>query len=694
MAAASVPVPAAAVPRTDGPTRLLVQRKCTACGATQAAPDCAACKRKRLQRHAAGGSGFAGLSAPGRIHQALAQPGRPLDPGTRGLMERRFATSFADVRIHDDALSHRASRALAADAFACGQHVHFASGQYRPSTTDGIGLIAHELAHTIQQRPLSPPTSTELEVGAPGSHLEQAADAAAARVVAGLEVAGLNGAPSALIQRNASAAVEQLDDLLSYGLFDWAITDAEAIEALTRLKGLPRIEQAEFISDPKFAGRLRDNLPQDHLPELDAIAADVKSMLPSEDAVEAVIDKLSYGLFDWAITDQEAVEALELLETLSGEPLAIALKRIDVGRLMDNLPEGRRQELSKLLSAALGPAGTLPTSERQQPGTALRSLDFISDQAVMRDNAKDWSNEGKPFPQPDWAVSEKGEVRSDAISHTMGEQVQIDLALDVTPANATGNAVLTGKGSSPFLDFSFTGGLGGGPVKQRLSSTAKLPDGVAAYRGQAIDWSIKWGTWTHPIGTTGPFDIFTTVGPPKRPDQVTTNRMAKAVELVSSAPTLKPHDVVKYISSKWTTFNLDVIYANEWEVAADIEKGAQCIDLVRFVQSVIGTVGLPGNAEAVVIWAQPTAPLVAIETPYGAPGGMVSIPPPPSHPDWHPFLIDGDFRPNNYEAALKFTADGTTRYYPGGVKTVFDKPDDVLTVFECLAWIRVTGADH
>lgn len=134
---------------------------------------------------------------------------------------------------------------------------------------------------------------------------------------------------------------------------------------------------------------------------------------------------------------------------------------------------------------------------------------------------------------------------------------------------------------------------------------------------------------------------------------------------------------------------MDVRYTNEWDLAADMETGAQCIDLVRFVQSVIGMVGAPGVAKAVVIWAQPAAPLIAIEDPWPS-GGMSSgrIPPYTGQPTWIAILLDGDMRPNNYEAALVFSDSGTTSYYPGGVPSVMSHPDEVLRVFNCLAWIR------
>lgn len=709
MTVASQPAKAPSV-RPAAALHSRVQRKCAICGKESAPEGCETCKRATLQRRASGtgpgvsggaATGFAGLPPPiaNRVNRALGRPGRPLDSGVRQVMEQRFATSFADVRVHDDAASHGASRVLGAEAFALGQHIHFGPGRYRPANRDGLGLIAHELAHTIQQRSMAGTGSAGIELGAADSPLEREADRAAENAVAGLPVDLRHSSPAVFIQRKGSAAVEEIDDLLSYGLFDWAITDAEAVEALTKLKGLPRIQQAEFMSDSKFAGRLRDNLPKERKAELDAIKADVKGMLPAASTVDEIIDKLSYGVVDWAITDEEAVEALDLLKTLSGEPLAIALKRIDHSRLMDNLPEDRQQELIDLLAAGLGSTGTFETSESKEPGTALRSLDFVSDHAVMRDNSKDWSNEGKAFPQPDWAISKEGKTRSSSISHTMGRQMEIDLRFDVWPATAeAATATITGKGSSPFLDFDVTKTMGGGIGKtQHMASPNKLPDEVAAYPDQSIDWRIKWGSWEHPIGTTGPFDIYATVDKPVKPGAVTTNRMAKAVEMVSVAPTLDPHDVAKDVMSTWAEFNLDVKYPdNEWDLAADMETGAQCIDIVRFVQSVLGTVGLSAIGEAVIIWARPTAPTTGVETPWGSPGGMSSglFPGFPGQPTWRATLIDGDFRPNRYEAALKLTHGGKTKYYPGGVNAVFDSPDDVLTVFNCLSWFRVTGPDR
>ncbi len=86
----------------------------------------------------------------GDIEASLrASHGTPLKPAVRRQMERGFGEDFADVRVHRD--SPIAPR-LGAVAFTLQRDVHVAPGSYRPSTPDGQHLLAHELAHVVQQR--------------------------------------------------------------------------------------------------------------------------------------------------------------------------------------------------------------------------------------------------------------------------------------------------------------------------------------------------------------------------------------------------------------------------------------------------------------------------------------------------------------------------------------------------------------
>ncbi len=78
--------------------------------------------------------------------------GRPLEAGVKGRMESAFSADFSSVRVHTDAQAAGLSDTLDARAFTVGQQVAFSAGQYRPGTAIGDALIAHELAHVLQQR--------------------------------------------------------------------------------------------------------------------------------------------------------------------------------------------------------------------------------------------------------------------------------------------------------------------------------------------------------------------------------------------------------------------------------------------------------------------------------------------------------------------------------------------------------------
>ena len=67
-------------------------------------------------------------------------------------MEAGLGRSLAGVRLHTDHSAAQAAQRHSARAFAYGQHIGFASNEFRPGTLSGELMIAHELAHTIQQR--------------------------------------------------------------------------------------------------------------------------------------------------------------------------------------------------------------------------------------------------------------------------------------------------------------------------------------------------------------------------------------------------------------------------------------------------------------------------------------------------------------------------------------------------------------
>ena len=90
--------------------------------------------------------------------EGLRSGGRPLSQAERAFFEPRFGRGFGNVRIHDDDRATAQADDLGARAFACGNDIAFARGEYAPETDSGRRLMAHELAHVAQQRAASPAT--------------------------------------------------------------------------------------------------------------------------------------------------------------------------------------------------------------------------------------------------------------------------------------------------------------------------------------------------------------------------------------------------------------------------------------------------------------------------------------------------------------------------------------------------------
>lgn len=112
-----------------------------------------------------------GQSMPGRV---------------RARMESAFGANFAGVRLHTDTNAARISDRLNARAFTVGEHVAFGGGQYRPGTIAGDALIAHELAHVVQQGQRTAAGGPFYKGDQASTALEQDADGAAASAVVSL----------------------------------------------------------------------------------------------------------------------------------------------------------------------------------------------------------------------------------------------------------------------------------------------------------------------------------------------------------------------------------------------------------------------------------------------------------------------------------------------------------------------------
>jgi Domain of unknown function (DUF4157) len=105
----------------------------------------------QVQRRVSARSGGIGVAAP-IVDDVLSAPGQPLDAATRAFFEPRFGHDFSRVRVHADQRAAESAKAVNALAYTVGSDVSFGAGQYRVNTTEGRRLLAHELAHVIQQQ--------------------------------------------------------------------------------------------------------------------------------------------------------------------------------------------------------------------------------------------------------------------------------------------------------------------------------------------------------------------------------------------------------------------------------------------------------------------------------------------------------------------------------------------------------------
>ena len=96
-------------------------------------------------------------TAPASVERVLSTPGTPLEPTLRSDMEQRFDQDFSHVRVHVGSQASAAANIVNARAFTVGRDIVFGTGQYAPEAIAGRKLLAHELAHVVQQTGLATP---------------------------------------------------------------------------------------------------------------------------------------------------------------------------------------------------------------------------------------------------------------------------------------------------------------------------------------------------------------------------------------------------------------------------------------------------------------------------------------------------------------------------------------------------------
>jgi len=129
-----------------------ITRKCEACEAEEKVQaKCDTCEGEATLQAKREDDHDSSEEAPVAVDQALKQPGRPLDDATRGFFEPRFGADFSAVRVHTGLAADKSAKSVGAMAYAVGHDMVFADGRFSPDTQGGRKLLAHELAHVVQQ---------------------------------------------------------------------------------------------------------------------------------------------------------------------------------------------------------------------------------------------------------------------------------------------------------------------------------------------------------------------------------------------------------------------------------------------------------------------------------------------------------------------------------------------------------------
>jgi hypothetical protein len=92
------------------------------------------------------------VALPPIVRDVLHSPGQPLERDTQAFLESRFGMNLDRVRLHTDVASGRSARAIDAAAYSVGNDIVMDIGSVSTTSGESPLLLAHELAHVVQQQ--------------------------------------------------------------------------------------------------------------------------------------------------------------------------------------------------------------------------------------------------------------------------------------------------------------------------------------------------------------------------------------------------------------------------------------------------------------------------------------------------------------------------------------------------------------
>lgn len=244
--------------------------------------------------------------------------------------EQRFGRDLQSVTLSHSDDSQQMSESLGAHGLTQASTIHLSPRTHESSRAVAT-TVAHEMIHAVQQTG-----------GAKNNMMDNATVSAAPESIALRR-------DLALGEQLFTVRLNRIKHLLSYGFFDWAITDADATEAFKLLQGMSSTERATALGSIRV-DRLQDNLPMQS--QRDQLEIMLKQTDRYRTSVQDINSMLDTNLFDWAVTDAEANAVIQKLLSLSPPDRHYAVMGIDQHVLLDNLDEQRQYLFNEMWSEA------------------------------------------------------------------------------------------------------------------------------------------------------------------------------------------------------------------------------------------------------------------------------------------------------------------------------------------------------
>jgi hypothetical protein len=341
----------------------------------------------------------------------------------------------------------------------------------------------------------------------------------------------------------------------------------------------------------------------------------------------------------------------------------------------------------------------------------LISLRFWSDYGLIKNEEEKWTNTGVRYPVPEWIDGR--DIRS-PIVHNIDKKVKLDLTFEAGPPGACAEqGTIAGTGPEG-IQFNGQATFKPGKLKVTLTSDTKTPKRV-----DELDLSIDWTVVTPPVNydVTTQNTCYLVMNKPvdhgEPEDGVTKKRAETAVSLVGEVASLDPHTIVGHLMEKFPFYTLEAhpdvpaeykhptffnTTGGAWPMADNIDKSGECQAIVRFVRGLLMQVGCPGDAKTYLVWSDPTVSngTKVLEAPYPK-RTLHDRKKKVNGVTWYAALADrdpvavgttftsDDMGMNTFEACLRFSHGGVTKYYGGGAG-VYDSHEEVIHAFHALVW--------